>query len=166
MSFRTCAGGELISQQLNDNIFQISVNMDGLNYYAKTTGRQYKALIPGMFLNNQWHNVMLHYGFGNLTLRIDGDEELLANSTHQSDLLSGDLYNDGAVLIVGKHYNGCILEGPSINFNKSSIQAHSVAFTKCPIPRDTCQVRQDVKMPRAFDFCQTDPCLTHGVCKA
>ncbi|XP_065157140.1 protein crumbs-like [Atheta coriaria] len=165
MSFRTCAGGELISQQLNDNIFQISVNMDGLNYYAKTTGRQYKALIPGMFLNNQWHNVMLHYGFGNLTLRIDGDEELLANSTHQSDLLSGDLYNDGAVLIVGKHYNGCILEGPSINFNKSSIQAHSVAFTKCPIPRDTCQVRQDVKMPRAFDFCQTDPCLTHGVCK-
>lgn len=63
--------------------------------------------------------------------------QVLANSTFRNELLtSSGLYNEGAILIVGNHYVGCLLEGPSIVFNDSFIHNHNVQFGSCPIDDD------------------------------
>ncbi|XP_017770186.1 PREDICTED: protein crumbs isoform X2 [Nicrophorus vespilloides] len=167
-SFRTCMGGELISQQLNENVVEVSVNSEGIRFMGKTSTVQYEKLIPGDYLNNAWHVVNIMYRLGNLTMTVDNKiVVLLANASFRPELLnSPGLYNEGAVLIVGKHYNGCIMEGPSIPFNKTIVQPHNVLFTKCPIPYETCTVTLvDQMQQRSFDFCKTEPCMMHGACK-
>lgn len=149
----------MFSQQHNENLIELSVNPEGVSFIAKTMGKQFEEIIKGNFINNRWHTVFLQYRLGNLTLDVDGESrvsknfyikiyifckyfklQLLANSTYMSELLtSPGLYNEGAVLIVGNHYVGCMLEGPSIIFNESFIHNHNVQFRSCPIPDDNCK---------------------------
>lgn len=130
-------GGELFSQTHKENVIELKVEEDGIRFSVKTLGRQYEERILGNFTDNRWHNVDLQYMLGNLTLNVDGQIKLLANSTYRTELLtSPGLYNEGAVLIVGKHYNGCIKEGPSIVFNETVIQAHDTKFGPCPLGDD------------------------------
>lgn len=68
--FRT--GGELFSQQHNDNLIELSVNLEGLKFISKTSGKLYEENILGDFLNNKWHTVYFQYRLGNLTVTIDG----------------------------------------------------------------------------------------------
>ncbi|KRT83956.1 EGF-like domain containing protein [Oryctes borbonicus] len=158
LSFRTCVGGELFSQTHKENIIELKVEEDGIRFTVKTLGKQYEERILGNFTDNRWHNVDLQYMLGNLTLNVDGQIKLLANSTYRSELLtSSGLYNEGAVLIVGKHYNGCIKEGPSIVFNETVIQAHDTKFGLCPLG-DDCTVREPTKQ------CRNEPCMRHGTC--
>lgn len=66
--------------------------------------------------------------------------QLIANNTYNTDLLTNSGFlNEGAILIVGKQFSGCILEGPSIVFNTSVIHPHEVSFIPCPIPTDSCK---------------------------
>ncbi|KAK9712540.1 Laminin G domain [Popillia japonica] len=158
LSFRTCVGGELFSQTHKENVIELKVEEDGIRFSVKTLGRQYEERILGNFTDNRWHNVDLQYMLGNLTLNVDGQIKLLANSTYRTELLtSPGLYNEGAVLIVGKHYNGCIKEGPSIVFNETVIQAHDTKFGPCPLG-DDCTVRETTKQ------CKNEPCMRHGTC--
>lgn len=115
--------------------------------------------------------------------------QLLANSTYNSELLSNpELYDEGAILIVGNHFHGCILEGPSIVFNSSIIHPHNIFFGPCPLSSDNCKyrhksysslslapihhfffvpkgnVREDIKSARSYDYCMTEPCMRHGRC--
>lgn len=158
----------------------MSVNIDGLSFHAKTAGKIIDSRIPGNFLDNKWHTVFLQYILGNLTIDIDGDTEvilysfgysrcfaqviyiyhfqLLANNTYHSELLtSPGLYNEGAaVLLIGKQFNGCILEGPSIVFQNNVILSnHNALFESCPIPYDSCLVTD----PAPKNFCLTEPCM-------
>ncbi|KAJ8936906.1 hypothetical protein NQ318_010933 [Aromia moschata] len=54
-----------------------------------TTGYQ------GNFLNNRWHTIYLQYRLGNLTIDVDGETQLIANSSYRTELLvNPGLYNE------------------------------------------------------------------------
>ena len=94
---------------------------------------------------------------------MDSIVQLIANESYRSEILtSPGLYNEGAVSIVGKHYNGCILEGPSIVFNKSVILPHKVRFGTCPIGPD-CLIREEIK---GVNACANEPCMRKGTCQS
>ncbi|XP_022919866.2 protein crumbs isoform X1 [Onthophagus taurus] len=160
LSFKTCEGGELFSQTHKDNVIELSLepSTGWLKFSGKTLGKQFTERVQGNFSDNKWHHVHIFYVLGNLTLNIDDQYRLLANSTFRTELLnSPGLYNDGAVLIIGKHYDGCIMEGPSIVFNKSFIQSHEVRFGLCPI-NDDCGIHETKAA------CLLAPCMDHGQC--
>ncbi|CAG9817889.1 unnamed protein product [Phaedon cochleariae] len=164
LSFRTCYGGSLFSQQQNDDLIELSVNVEGIVFLAKTSGKFFEHKISGNFLNNKWHTVYLQYRLGNLTFDIDGETELISNSSYRNELLvSPGLYNEGAaVLLIGKQFNGCLLEGPSIVFDSGLItSSHNVVFEPCPIPYESCVPKEKII---GFDYCTTEPCMRHGTC--
>lgn len=44
------------------------------------------------------------------------------------------------MLLIGKQFNGCLLEGPSVVFGPNIISSsHNVVFEQCPIPYDSCK---------------------------
>lgn len=66
--------------------------------------------------------------------------QLVANSTYNSDLLTNPaFFNESSILIIGKQFSGCILEGPSIVFNTSFIQSHGTVFVPCPLSANNCK---------------------------
>nr|CAH7754904.1 unnamed protein product [Callosobruchus chinensis] len=164
LSFRTCAnGGTLFSQTQNDDVIELIVTAEGLVFVAKTAGKTYEHKIRGSFINNKWHTVFLQYKLGNLTMDVDGETQLIANSSYRSDLLvSPGLYNEGAaVLLVGNHFDGCILEGPSIVFDPNIVlTTQNVLFEPCPLPYDSFPNERAATQ----DFCVTEPCMRHGTC--
>ncbi|XP_060527208.1 protein crumbs [Cylas formicarius] len=162
LSFRTCQGGKLFSQQQNDDLLELSVNPKGVVFKAKSDGILYEEIMFGNYVNNKWHTVFLQYRLGNLTLEVDGNLQLVANSSYHYDLLAGSgLYNEGAaVLLIGKNFNGCLLEGPSVVFEPNLItSSHNVVFGRCPIPLDSCK-----PVETGYDYCITEPCMRHGTC--
>ncbi|CAH0559053.1 unnamed protein product [Brassicogethes aeneus] len=95
-------------------------------------------------------------------MEINGLSLVIANITYNTELLtSPSLYNEGAaVLLIGKQFNGCLLEGPSIVFQSSVIISnHNVAFEPCPIPQDSCVIEN----PPSVNFCIVEPCM-FGTC--
>ncbi|KAF5279548.1 hypothetical protein FQR65_LT03370 [Abscondita terminalis] len=164
-SFRSCIGGELLTQKHNDNTIELSINTEGLAFVIHSGGRIFDTKIIGNYLNNKWHIIHIEYKLGNLTLSIDDQTQLIANATYQTEILNNpNLYNDGAILIVGNHFVGCILEGPSVIFNNSFIHPHNVQFGLCPIPLHSCIPKEDIKSSRAIDYCINEPCMGQGVC--
>jgi hypothetical protein len=66
--------------------------------------------------------------------------QVVANSTYNSEILNHpDLSDENFVLIVGKDFHGCLLEGPSIVFNKPSVEAHNVEWGPCPLTTNSCK---------------------------
>lgn len=76
LSFKTCFGGSLLSQQQNEESIEVIVNKKGVIFKAKVDGIPYEEIIFGNFLNNQWHTVFFQYSMGNLTLNVDGEIEV------------------------------------------------------------------------------------------
>ncbi|XP_045483741.1 protein crumbs isoform X3 [Harmonia axyridis] len=164
ISFRTCVGGNLFSQQQNDEIFELVVKKEGMIFFARTSGKTFEERIAGNYTNNRWHTVYLQYTLGNLTITIDDKIWLLANSSYNHEVLtSPGLYNEGAaVLLIGKQFNGCIQEGPSIVFNKDIISSsHNVIFEPCPLTDFSCTPSDQ---PQGIDICLNKPCFNQGTC--
>ncbi|KAJ8920527.1 hypothetical protein NQ315_005396, partial [Exocentrus adspersus] len=156
--------GNLFSQQQNEDLIRLAVNPEGILFLAKTGGKTYDHKILGNFLNNKWHTVYLQYRSGNLTIEVDGETQVIANSSYRNELLiSPGLYNEGAaVLLIGQQFNGCLLEGPSIVFHPKIISSnHNVVFETCPIPYDNCIPKEEIV---SYDYCLTEPCMRHGTC--
>ncbi|XP_076260124.1 cell polarity complex component crumbs [Rhynchophorus ferrugineus] len=164
LNFRTCFGGSLFSQQQNEESVEVLVNAKGVYFRAKLDSVLYEEVIYGNFLNNKWHTIYLQYKTGNLTMDVDGESKLIANSSHNYALLtSNKLYNERAsVLLIGKNFNGCLLEGPSIVFEPNLISPnHNVVFEECPIPVDSCV---PIEKMTGLDYCINEPCMRHGTC--
>lgn len=53
------------------------MNVEGLRFLAKTNGKSYEDSIVGNFIDNKWHDVLLNYILGNITLSIDNREPLV-----------------------------------------------------------------------------------------
>lgn len=80
-SFRTCSGGQIFSQThsfVDTPYTQISVNVlhDGLLFSAFLQNRNYETKIQGDFFDNSWHNVNLIYKLGELTMSVDGLQQV------------------------------------------------------------------------------------------
>ncbi|PNF36740.1 Protein crumbs [Cryptotermes secundus] len=156
LSFRTCVGGELFSQTNGGNSISLDVQTDRLLFSVMVQGQNFDTQLNVRFLDNNWHTVNLLYRLGNLTLSVMGHSQVVANSTYNSEVLNHpELSNENSVLIVGKGFTGCLLEGPSIVFSRPLVQAHNVEWGPCPHTINSC-----TKM----DHCRNKPCLLHGEC--
>nr|CAD7575639.1 unnamed protein product [Timema californicum] len=133
LSFRTCHGGDLFVQHINTSKISLEVRSDGLVFMADLGGRR----------------------LGNLTLSVAGHQQVIANATFNSEILEADLAGPDSILIVGKNFYGCILEGPSIVFNTSGVTHQDVLWGPCPLPNTVCS---------KTDHCYHDPCSRHGTC--
>ena len=120
--------------------------------------------VPISLLDNKWHTLQFIYQFGSLNLMIDKDTVMIANASYNHKLLTDqEIKNDGAVLILGKMYSGCLLHGPGLVFNKSAMSTVGVLFGSCPLARGQCQ-DHDVLVREPIDHCQNFPCMQHGQC--
>ncbi|CAG9772773.1 unnamed protein product [Ceutorhynchus assimilis] len=165
ISFRTCFGGSLLSQKQSEESVELLVNKKAIYFRAQVDGDSYEEEIYGTFLNNRWHTVFMLYSQGNLTMNVDGESKIIANSTYNNPLLtSSKLYDDmkGSVLLIGKNFNGCLLEGPNVVFDDHLIYYnHNVEFETCPIPMDSCMPTEKMT---GMDYCLNEPCMIHGTC--
>lgn len=80
-SFRTCSGGHIFSQRytyVDMPYTQISVDVlhDGLSFTTFLQNRHYESKIQGDFFDNSWHNVNLIYKLGELTMSVDGLQQV------------------------------------------------------------------------------------------
>nr|CAD7258850.1 unnamed protein product [Timema shepardi] len=139
LSFRTCHGGDLFVQHINTSKISLEVRSDGLVFMADLGGRRYESRLNERLLDNSWHYVNLLYRLGNLTLSVAGHQQVIANATFNSEILEADLAGPDSILIVGKNFYGCILEGPSIVFNTSGVTHQDVLWGPCPLPNTVCK---------------------------
>lgn len=81
-SFRTCSGGEIFSQKQQDTHkpyteISVKVQHDGLLFFTTVKSINYESKIHGDFFDNSWHNVILLYKLGELTISIDGLQQVI-----------------------------------------------------------------------------------------
>lgn len=86
-SFRTCSGGQIFSQiqqYTHKPYTEISVKIlhDGLLFTTILKTTHYESKIQGDFFDNSWHNVNLIYKLGELTVSIDGIQQV--NKKHHT----------------------------------------------------------------------------------
>lgn len=60
-------------------------------------------------------------------------------------------------------YSGCMLHGPGLIFNTSSMHPQAVQFGPCPLAPGAC-TNQDVLIRTPVDYCINEPCMQHGRC--
>ncbi|KAG5680801.1 hypothetical protein PVAND_010286 [Polypedilum vanderplanki] len=166
ISFRTCRGGELLSQTYMKHELTVTLSKEGitigLNHPQQSSRVDTK--ISARLLDNQWHTIQFIYRLGTLNLVIDRNSIVLANSTYNRDLLyDQEIKNDAAVLILGRQYYGCLLHGPGLMFNNSEIRAEGVLFGACPLAPGQCNADHDVLIREVVDHCLNYPCM-HGQC--
>nr|CAD7398373.1 unnamed protein product [Timema cristinae] len=75
----------------------------------------------------------------NYSHKIHACSQVIANATFNSEILEADLAGPDSILIVGKNFYGCILEGPSIVFNTSGVTHQDVLWGPCPLPNTVCK---------------------------
>ncbi|XP_071442369.1 protein crumbs isoform X3 [Hetaerina americana] len=181
----TGGGGELFSQRsTNGIVLTLSVGPEGLALVVTVTRplpsgspangglRRQEVMISAYLLDNAWHTVELVQRLGELVLSVTGvggggpsggpgrkESLLVANASRNPEFLVlgsslGNSIEQGAVLI-GKGFRGCILEGPGIVLNSSSVQSHHVQWGPCPLHANSCEV---------IDYCFHEPCMRHGIC--
>ncbi|XP_063547155.1 protein crumbs-like [Cydia strobilella] len=93
-------------------------------------------------LDNKWHWVALNYQANppSLHLEVDRESKVISNRTLNPSLLSpGNLQADGAEVLVGNVFVGCIHEGPQLEFHASA-QLRNVEFGECPLTNN-CEYR-------------------------
>ncbi|KAE9538509.1 hypothetical protein AGLY_005608 [Aphis glycines] len=156
-SFRTCSGGQIFSQIQDLPYTRISVDVfhDGLLFTTFLQNKHFESKIQGDFFDNSWHNVNMIYKLGELTISIDGLQQVIANSTFNSEILNSEITTDQSRLRVGDGFEGCLLEGPNFIFNSSLNQAYKVVWGNCPLNNQSCT---------GTDYCSHAPCMMHGVC--
>ncbi|XP_050532124.1 protein crumbs isoform X2 [Daktulosphaira vitifoliae] len=159
-SFRTCLGGPIFSQahesyEMPYAQISMAIIHDGVVFNAFVENKHYESKISGDFLDNSWHNVNLMYKLGELTMTIDSFQQIIANSSFNSELITSDLSIDQSTLKVGNGFDGCLLDGPNFIFNSSLNQAYKVMWGQCPLNSQSCT---------NIDYCSHAPCMMHGVC--
>ncbi|XP_055854363.1 protein crumbs isoform X1 [Episyrphus balteatus] len=164
ISFRTCRGGEILSQQYNRHTLWLSVSGDFVQVTFTGPNARVDARLPFKLLDNKWHTIQFKYEYGNLNLVVDRSSMIIANSTYNSQFLTNqDVKNEAAILILGNAYSGCLLNGPGLIFNASSMHAQGVAFGACPLAPGPCG-DHDTLIRVQMDYCLHDPCMQHGSC--
>ncbi|GLH08522.1 Neurogenic locus Notch protein [Gryllus bimaculatus] len=141
LSFRTCSGGELFSQEIGRNELSLNVEASGnLKLTANLeSGHNFETRIPAFLVNSMWYTVNLMYHLGTLTLTVANYSEIVANSTYNSELLTNaGVFSNASVLYVGRTFVGCILEGPGIIFNSSQTSSLNVDWGPCPLTQRNC----------------------------
>ncbi|CAH1720705.1 unnamed protein product [Chironomus riparius] len=166
LSFRTCRGGELLSQTYMRHELTVTVSKEGitiaLNLPQQNT--RVEALIPARLVDNQWHTIQFIYRLGILNLIIDRNTFVIANSTYNREfLIDQEIKNEAAVLILGRQYSGCLLHGPGLMFNNSEITVEGVLFGSCPLAPGSCNSDHDILIREPVDHCLNYPCM-HGQC--
>ncbi|XP_075227942.1 cell polarity complex component crumbs isoform X2 [Lycorma delicatula] len=163
LSFKTCVGGQLFLQRSLNYTISLEVYPEGLVFsvtlYHPTT-RHYDSRVNANFLNNVWQNVNILYRLGNLTIFAAGHQQVIANSTFNAEVLEETerllKATQGSIdLRVGQGFVGCVLEGPSLVFNSSRLQATNVEWGSCPLTSASCT---------KVDYCSHQPCMMHGTC--
>ncbi|XP_055602052.1 protein crumbs isoform X2 [Uranotaenia lowii] len=165
ISFKTCRGGEILSQRYAGHALLVSVLPDSLSVVLSAPSTQaIEARVPGRFLDNKWHTLQFVYQLGTLYCIIDKQPTTIANQTYNSQLiLDQEIKNEAAVLILGKQFSGCLLHGPGLVFNSSAMNAEAVTFGPCPLAPGPC-TDHDVLTGTPTDYCSHDPCMQHGTC--
>ncbi|XP_049806323.1 protein crumbs [Schistocerca nitens] len=156
LSFRTCVGGELFFQQGKPGYsLLLSVRSEGLLFVAVVNGRAIKTLLNARFLDNEWHNINLMYRLGNLTLSAGSHQKTVANSTFNPEIIQySEMFRNNVVLL-GREFVGCILEGPGLVLTTSVDSQQNVRWEPCPLPTKSCYKP---------DPCAGDPCRMRGEC--
>ncbi|CAF4921197.1 unnamed protein product [Pieris macdunnoughi] len=116
-------------------------------------------------LDNRWHWVALKYRHNPpaLLLEVDRESQVISNVRWNGELLSaGALEANGAVVLVGNVFSGCLHEGPQLEFHAAYLLQTNVRFGHCPLTTDEC--KKDVLRIPPKDHCYNEPCLRHGVC--
>ncbi|XP_058822822.1 protein crumbs isoform X2 [Topomyia yanbarensis] len=165
ISFKTCRGGEILSQRYASHALLVSVLPDSISIVLSAPNNQpLEARVPGRYLDNKWHTLQFVYQLGTLYCIVDKQSTTIANQTLNSQLITNKYIKDeAAVLILGNHYSGCLLHGPGLVFNQSAMNNEGVVFGPCPLAPGPC-TDHDVLAGIPKDHCSTDPCMQHGTC--
>ncbi|XP_055635267.1 protein crumbs isoform X3 [Toxorhynchites rutilus septentrionalis] len=165
ISFKTCRGGEILSQRYSGHALLVSVLPDSVTIVLSAPSTQsIEARVTGRYLDNKWHTIQFVYQLGTLYCIIDKQSTTIANQTYNSQLiLDQEIKNEAAVLILGKQYAGCLLHGPGLVFNASAMNAEAVVFGPCPLAAGPC-TDHDILAGIPPDYCSHDPCMQHGTC--
>ncbi|XP_021706793.1 protein crumbs isoform X1 [Aedes aegypti] len=165
ISFKTCRGGEILSQRYAGHALLVSVLPDSVSIVLSAPSTQpIEARVPGRYLDNRWHTLQFVYQLGTLYCLIDKQPTTIANQTYNAQLiLDQEIKNEAAVLILGKQYSGCLLHGPGLVFNSSAMNAEAVVFGPCPLAPGLC-ADHDILTGVPPDYCSHDPCMQHGTC--
>lgn len=76
-SFRTCSGGQIFSQTYDDLAdISVDVHHDGLFFSTFLLNRHFETKIQGDFFDNSWHTVNFIYKLGELTISVDGLQQV------------------------------------------------------------------------------------------
>uniref|UniRef100_A0A0A9W8L0 Protein crumbs homolog 2 n=2 Tax=Lygus hesperus TaxID=30085 RepID=A0A0A9W8L0_LYGHE len=157
LSFRSCDGGQLFSQRSQQYSMQLDVRAEGLLFNISIMSKSFVTRISAPLTDNQWHNIIILYRMGNLTISTLGHLQVIANSTYNAEILrQPELVTSSDVLVIGEGFTGCLLEGPNIVFNSTLVQAENVAWGPCQIPFGPCS--------SIVDPCAHEPCMNHGHC--
>lgn len=157
------AGGELLSQSFSGHTLTVSVQSELITITLTTKQRNTSARVKSSLLDNKWHTIQFLHQLGNLFLIVDKTSVVIANKTYNSDFINdNEVKNSGAVLLLGKTFSGCLLQGPGLLFNTSAITAEGVLFGPCPLKPGPC-TDHDVLIRNVVDHCRDLPCL-HGQC--
>lgn len=186
------SGGEILSQRYLGHTLLVSVTSDSVTVSLLIPKNRVDARVPARLLDNQWHTIQFLYQLGNLNLVIDRQSVVIgkfyrsltfiifflnmfikinfthprhaANSTYKSLFLTDqEIRNEAAVLILGNMFSGCLLHGPGLVFNTSTMRAQSVTFGPCPLTPGPCQ-DHDVLIREPVNHCVNEPCMQHGTC--
>ncbi|XP_050067896.1 protein crumbs isoform X4 [Anopheles maculipalpis] len=165
ISFKSCRGGEILSQRYSGHALLVSVLPDWVSIVLSTPAQQpIEARVTGRLLDNKWHTLEFIYQAGTLYCVIDKQSTPIANQSYNAPLiLDQEIKNEAAVLILGKQYSGCLLHGPGLVFNSSAMNAEAVVFGPCPLAAGPCS-DHDVLEGVPVDYCSHDPCMQHGTC--
>lgn len=87
ISFRTCKGGEILSQSLNQHQFVTTVEAEFVRIVYKVNNTvKLESRIPVHVLDNQWHTLEFKYQLGNLNLIVDKHSTILGEYRLHSSL--------------------------------------------------------------------------------
>lgn len=166
LSFRTCVGGELFAQRHEGHTLHVTALFDKIVVAWARPGQPLREEIMLVeTLDNKWHWLALKYHPQTITLQVDKQEQVLANATYHPWLLATDrLEAEGASLVVGNLFSGCIHEGPQLEFHAAATVVTNVEFGPCPLSTDACKDKKDVLRVPPKDHCFNEPCVRHGTC--
>ncbi|CAF4921206.1 unnamed protein product [Pieris macdunnoughi] len=168
LSYRTCVGGELFSQRSEGYTLHVTALYEQVVVSWSRPGQPQREVgIAKETLDNRWHWVALKYRHNPpaLLLEVDRESQVISNVRWNGELLSaGALEANGAVVLVGNVFSGCLHEGPQLKFHAAYLLQTNVRFGHCPLTTDECKDRKDVLRIPPKDHCYNEPCLRHGAC--
>uniref|UniRef100_A0A6B2E8N3 Putative cadherin egf lag seven-pass g-type receptor n=1 Tax=Phlebotomus kandelakii TaxID=1109342 RepID=A0A6B2E8N3_9DIPT len=168
ITFRTCRGSEIFSQRYALHTLRLAVHPHSVTVSLATPEKNLTVNFPVMagLYDNRWHTIEFLYQLGNLNLIVDRQSMVIANSTFNTEFLTdNEVKNEAAVLILGTNYSGCMLHGPGLVFNYSTMHPVGVLFKECPMPSGPCSAEHDdIVHNTVVDHCEHDPCMQHGSC--